>query len=331
MQEVALLAAAPGVLAASPEASLSGRVVGDDGERGANTTIAAVGADWAFVRGRRVAPGGRFLSRLDEAERRRTAVVGALLAEQLFGRADVVGRTLRVFEQPFTIVGVLPREPQLMNYSGDDERKVLVPYATAQTLRGLRTAGYVLTRIDDADQGRTRQAEQRALLAGSLRFDARDPAAVRIVNHAVTAGEIRGIVQGTRVFLFVVGMLGLLVAAVGVANMTFVLVEERVPELGLRLALGAAPRQLRQRQLLETAVVVAVGGGAGLALAAGLLAALALLPMDPVAKGYLGDPNLSVPAALTIAGLLGLAAAVAGWHPAARAAAVQPVEALRHD
>lgn len=331
LDDMGLLRTAPGVLAASVETGLNARVVADDGQRSANPYIAVVGHEWLLVRRRTVLPGGRFLSPLDESERRRTAVVGAELAQQLFHREDVVGRTLRVFDQPFTIVGVLGRQPQMMQNNGDDAGKLFLPFATVAPLRGLRAPQIVMTRIDDAALAREREAQQRVLLAGRLQCDPNDRAALRVANHAVAAREIRGIVTGTRVFLFVIGVLGLLVAAIGVANMTIVLVEERIPEIGLRMAFGATPAQIRWRQLAETLAMVGIGGGGGLLLAALLLWGANQLPLDPMAKGYLGEPLLSLATTLTIAGLLGLCGGIAGWHPASRAAAVQPVEALRHD
>ncbi len=329
--DVALLRQAPGVLAASLETGINARVVSDDGTRSANPYIAAVGHEWLAIRRRTVEPGGRFLSPLDEVERRRVAVIGAELAQQLFRREDVVGRTLRVFDQPFTIVGVLGIETALMQSNGNDSGKLFVPFATAAPLRGLRNPQIVMARIDDAGRARERETQQRALLAGRLQCDPADRAALRVSNHALTARDIRGIVTGTRMFLLVIGVLGLLVAAVGVANMTVVLVEERVPEIGLRMAFGATPAQIRWRQLAETLAMVGIGGGSGLLLAALLLWGVNQVPLDPVAKGYLGDPLLSVTTSLVIAGLLGLCGGIAGWHPASRAAAVQPVEALRHD
>jgi putative ABC transport system permease protein len=229
------------------------------------------------------------------------------------------------------VVGVLGRQPQMMQYNGNDAGKLFVPYATVAPLRGLRAPQMLLTRIDDPAQAREREAQQRVLLAGRLQCDPADRAALRINNSAISAREIRGIVTGTRLFLFVIGVLGLLVAAIGVANMTVVLVEERIPEIGLRMAFGATPTQIRWRQLAETLAMVGIGGGIGLLLAAVLLWVVNQLPLDPIAKGYLGEPLLSVKTSLTIAGLLGLCGGIAGWHPAARAAAVQPVEALRHD
>ena len=325
------LAAAPAVVAASPDAQMNGRVVADVDERSANALISAVGADWAFIRGVDLEPGSRFFSRTDDQERRRVAVIGATLARQLFGTADVVGRTLRVFDAPFTVVGVLAPRAQMMQYGGDDALKVLVPFPTAQAMRGLRTCGYVLTRLRDPANSGAAVTALRSVLAARNGFLPDDLAAVRVVDHAAQAGQIRDIVLGTRWFLAILGVLGLLVAALSVANMMFVLVEERVAEIGLRLALGATPTQIRRRQSLEAVAVVGVGGGIGLLLAALLLAVLNLAPLPADARIYLGTPALAPATAALIAVLLGLSAAIAGRQPAARAAAVMPVEALRHD
>jgi putative ABC transport system permease protein len=330
-REAQLLATAPGVTATSPEVQLDARVVAEDGVHDANVVVCAVGPQWAYVRGLEVRAGSRFLSPVDEAERRRVAVLGAELAARLFPTQDALGRSVRIFGVPFVVVGVLPEVPQLMGYGGDDTRKAVVPFATLQAIRGFRTVHYVLTRIAEPLRAAAAEREQRRLLARQLGFDPGDRAAVRVTNHALESARIGDIVLGTRVFLIVIGVLGLLVAALGVANMMFVIVEERVPEIGLRMAFGARPAQIRGRQLLETTAVVAIGGGLGLLLAAALLYGVNQVPMPTQAKGYLGEPLLSAITALAIAGVLGLCAGIAGWHPAARAAAVQPMEALRHE
>jgi putative ABC transport system permease protein len=111
----------------------------------------------------------------------------------------------------------------------------------------------------------------------------------------------------------------------------YVMVEERVKEIGLRQALGATPRQILVGQLVEALLVVLFGGGLGLLASAVLLFAINQIPFDPIAKLYLGEPLLSVGTSAAIAGLLGVAAGIAGWFPARRAATVSPVEALRHE
>ncbi len=327
-----VVARVAGVRAVSPEYLANVRLVADVGTS-QNVTVSGCAAEYLTIRGINWRCGGRFLSPVDVLERRRVVFVGYALADALYGRRDVVGQTLRLWDTPFTIVGVMATRTTLMNYSGDDNMKAFVPWTVLRAMRGPRQLSCLLAQTDatTAAAGRAREAAVRRALGERLRFDPNDLAAVWCANNVTTASQISDIIAGTRWFLFIVGVLGLLVAALGVANMMFAMVEERVHEIGLRMALGATPMQIRRRQLVETACVVGIGGGLGLLLAALLLFVANRLPVPPDAKLYLGEPLLSIATCVTIAGLLGLAAGVAGWHPAARAAAVQPVEALHHE
>ena len=330
-EDAAALRGLPEITAVSVEMVGNSRVFAATSGANANAPVHGVEAEYLAIRGLPLAPGGRWISRLDTDERRRVAVLGADLATDLFGSRDPVGREVRLLEQPFVVIGVLAKVPQVMTYAGDDRRKAFVPAATLQIIQGFRYAQIVLARVAAPERNAEAVASVRRLLGSRLGFAADDVGAIAVIDHVANAAQIRTIVTGTRWFQAIVGVLGLLVAALGVANFMYALVEERVQETGLRLALGAMPRQILCRQLLESACVTALGGGCGRLASAVLLFGLDQLPIPTDAKGYLGTMRLSLPTSLTIAGLLGVAAGIAGWHPARRAAAVQPVEALRHE
>lgn len=319
-----------GVVAVSVEHQQGGRLLGSTGVP-RNATVLGVDPDYADVRGMRIAEHSRFLQQADQEERRRVVVLGDKLAQALLGNAEPVGASITLWDTPFLVIGVLAERVTMMNYGGEDAWKAIVPAATLRAMRGVREVQYLLVRCADPRSSVEVTAGVRRALSVRRSFDPEDAAAIGCSDHADMAQQIHGILTGTQVFMFVVGLLGLLVAAIGVANMMFVTVEERVHEIGVRLAVGASPRQIRRRHLLEAACVVAVGGGLGLCGSALLLYLINLLPMPSEAKTYLGEPLLRIGHALAIAGLLGVCAALAGWHPAARAAAVQPVEALRHE
>lgn len=302
-----------------------------EGRRGPNARVHGVESGYVDIRGLSVRPGGRFVSPVDAAERRRVAVLGDRIARGLFGGAEPVGRTFRIAGQPFVVVGVLARQIAMMNYDGMDDDKVFVPASTLRALFGLRNPSYVIVEAARPAESVRLAGDVKRLLAARGRFDPEDRGGVVIQDHAEQARRIGVIVVGTRLFLTIVGVLGLLVAAIGVGNVTYALVEERVSEIGLRLALGARPGQIRTRQLLETLLLVAVGGGVGFALAAALLWGMNALPLDAEVRAYLGSPVPSAAVAASVALLLGACALVAGWHPARHAASIQPVEALRHE
>ena len=111
----------------------------------------------------------------------------------------------------------------------------------------------------------------------------------------------------------------------------YVMVEERRREFGIQMALGARPSWILMQRVVEGVIVTIVGTLVGLTVSALFLWAMGAMPMDDKARAYLGDPVVSVGLALTIACSLGVAGGVAGYIPARRAAAINPIEALREE
>lgn len=319
----------PGVRRVSVEHGASLRLEVDGVQINAN--VRGVEASFGAIRRFEIRAGGRFLSAPDVAERKRVAVLGQDLARSAFGGADPLGRTIGLGGAPHRVVGVLEKHPTVMNYDGEDPWKVFVPDTTLRAHTGARIPEYVIVELDDPAQSFAVGSAIRAVLARRLRFDPADRSAIGVRDHAAQAAEIVQLVAGTRLFLLIVGVLGLLVSAIGIANSTIALVEERIAEIGLRMALGATRRQIMARPLLESAALVLLGGGVGILAATLLLAGLAALPLDPNARGYIGSPIPTPAIALGVVGILGLTAAFAGIAPARRAASVDPVDALRHE
>lgn len=328
-QDAAAVRALPGVAAVSCEFQLGAPV--QAGARRVNVNVLGVEPDYAAIRGMWPRPGGRFLSAADLDQRRRVLCLGASLAADLFGAADPIGATVRVRDVPFTVVGVIADRLMVMNYSGEDAWKVYLPATTAMATFGVVYPNYLLVCVADPDAHAVVDAAVRDLLAARHGFAADDQPALDLNNHIAIATMFRGILVGTRVFLFLMGTIGLLITALAVGNAMFARVEEKRRALGLRRALGATRRGILGQQFLEAATVTLIGGGLGMLLATLVLLGLDTLPLDAHAKGYLGNPAPSFGTALAVAGLLGVTALVAGLQPARAAAAVPPVEALRHE
>src|SRR5262249_27318490 len=205
--DTARAAQVPGVTLVSAEFHQEARAVA--GGRAQNVRVLGVDPGYAAVRGMELADGGRFLSAADCGERRRVAVLGDKLARDLFGDARAaLGGTLLLWDAPFTVTGLLAPRTTLINYDGEDDWKVVGP--ALRGMRGVRRVSCVLARCAEPADSKAVLAAIRRRLAASHACDPGDEDAVGCYDHAAMAGQIRAIVVGTRVFLFIVGVLGLL-------------------------------------------------------------------------------------------------------------------------
>jgi putative ABC transport system permease protein len=324
------LAALPDVRGAVLEHSWWGRTL-RAGERRHTGTLVGTQPGFAELRSRRVLPGGRFLSARDVAEERRVCYLGSRAARALFDGADPVGREVEILGTPFLVVGVSPDEVQISNYNGDEREKVYVPDTTFRALTGLRNPSYVVVGlVDDSRVARVERDVYRTL--GARRgFDPADEAALEIHDYVEMQSMIGTILGGNRMLTAVVGVLGFLVAALGVANATWVRVEEKRREIGLAVALGARRVHVMAPPLAEACVVAFGGGAIGLAIAAGVFGAAAGLDVPLEVRAYLGTPLVSLGLGAGIVGMLAVCGAISGWVPARRAARVDPMVVLREE
>jgi len=167
----------------------------------------------------------------------------------------------------------------------------------------------------------------RRTLARLHDFDPRDKEAAGIWDTVEDAKAFQQIVDGMNYFLGAVGVTTLFLGGIGVMNVMLVAVRERTREIGVRKAVGATRRAILGQFFIETLIVVFLSGGAGMGIGYGLCALVNLIPMPPFFAGML--PNFN--SALLSFALLGAVAVLSALYPACRAAAVDPIEALRYE
>jgi putative ABC transport system permease protein len=276
---------------------------------------------------------GRYPSWEDEALARRVALLGSEAKRQLFGSRPALGETIRVGDFPYTVVGVMPRKEEDSNYDGPDMGKIFVPFGAI--LRDLPkrpplrpdAVDRLLVTPRSLEQHEACKGEVRRALARLHQFDPRDKEAAGIWDTVEQAKAFRRLTDGMRYFLGAVGIATLFIGAIGVMNVMLVAVRERTREIGVRRALGATRRSIVRLFFLETLIVVFASGGLGLAVAYGLCVVFNLLFRMPYFAGLL--PTWW--SALLTFGLLSAVAMLAAIYPARRAAAVDPIEALRFE
>jgi putative ABC transport system permease protein len=275
--------------------------------------------------------GGRFINDLDIREHRRVAFLGNDIKEKLFGVTPAVGKTMRIMNTPFTVIGVMRPKLQLSSYYTVDRNLIFIPASTFENMFGWRYVSGILYRPRDSAAAQRTKATIKTLLAKRHGYDPNDPRVWNIFDTQEIVEMVDDLGIGMRVFMFLIGALTLIVAGVGVANIMFVLVQDSTRQIGIKMAVGAKPVQILRQYLLEGLALVLAGGVLGLLFSWIMIVLLRQIPIEEEGLAYLGRPELSLATSLIISSVLTLIALAAGFFPARRAASVDPVEALRYE
>jgi putative ABC transport system permease protein len=316
----ALRAELAGIGGLAPTSSASVLVVAGN----ANASTVAYGStnDFFTVRGYRMETGRPF-SESEQGGGAPVCVLGATPRRKLFGATEPVGATIRVGRLACLVVGVMEAKGQAA-IGPDQDDLVVLPLVTLQRrVLGSTDVGSFFVGVA-TDQSISRVQEQvRALLRERRRLQPGQPDDFTVLDAreiAQTLGSVTGVLT---VLLGAVAGVSLLVGGIGIMNIMLVSVTERTREIGIRLAIGALPREVLMQFLVEAVLLCAIGGAIGLAL--GLVGSYA------VTRGF-GLPfeinALLVGSAVTFSAGIGVAF---GWLPARRAARLDPIEALRHE
>ncbi len=264
---------------------------------------------------------GRFLTQADEVNRRPVAVLGADAVDLLFPKLDPIGQRIRIDGKPFQVIGTLARKGKVLGQSQDLMAVIPLPTFAADfgKERDLRL-GVAVSSPDVLNQAEDQVVSILRRARGTPPEKEDDFTVNRPEQLANTYKQLTGALYGVAVG---VGLITLLVGGIGIMNIMLVSVRERTREIGIRRALGARKRTIIVQFLLEAAAVSAVGGLLGTTL--GLGAAKLVSLTTPLAAAV--EP-------FTIVFGVGFAAFVGllfGIWPAARAANLDPVEALRYE
>jgi len=273
---------------------------------------------------------GRNISQLDVKAARKVVVIGHAIAQQLYPFVDPIGRDIRIDGRKYEVIGVFDEKKSA--FGGRYDTYTLMPVSTFVNTYGMsnrdgfpRSVNVTLHArspdvVDDAI------AEAKSILRRLRRLDHDAPDNFTLFNSESSIEEFNTMTAGIKVGAFIIGIIALVVAGIGIMNIMLVSVTERTREIGIRKSLGAKPRDILRQFLLEAVVLCNVGGVIGVLI--GFLFGNVL-----VKAGMSSSFEAVVPVEWAVVGLLFCTAVgvLFGLLPAARAARLDPIEALRYE
>lgn len=296
--------------------------------RTSNYTVSGVTPNYTDVRSYEIDK-GRFLTEADYLANDEVAVVGSTVAEDLFEGLNPLGRTIKINNRDFKIVGVLAESGSGGMTSGDEV--ILIPLSTgyakifgsSAVSNGKQTLSTIMISAASAETVDTVISDVELALRSDHKLTLTEDLGFTVASQAQALETLSTVSSTLTAFLGAIAAISLLVGGIGIMNIELVSVTERTREIGLRKAVGATQRVILTQFLIETMVLALLGGILGITL--GVAIALIVTWLGLITAKITADVILL---AFFSAALIGI---FFGIYPAYQASKLRPIVALRYE
>jgi len=318
-EDVEVLAQISGALYVAPELSRRFQIVSSNGNN-TNSTVIGTVPEYVFAKNIAVA-NGSFFTENQLRSMGRVAILGATVAQDLFGGMEPVGQNIRINRVNFRVIGVTESKGSAGFFNPDDT--AYIPLTTMQkVLAGADFLSTISISVEDKDLMPQVQEEATFVLASKHRVDPQSPD-FSIISQADILGTLTQVTDTFTIFLAAVAGISLVVGGIGIMNMMLTTVTERTREIGLRKAIGAKSKDINRQFLAEAILLTFVGGGMGVLI--GWTISFSVSQFAGIAT------SVSLSSILLAFGVSAAIGIVFGYYPARRASKLNPIEALRYE
>ena len=318
--DAAAIANLPMIIAVAPHQDIESIVV-SAGRFKTNTWLVGMTASYEDIQNQS-AISGRLISATDVSFGRSVMMMGLVAAQKLFPGQSPIGKTVRVGNLEFEVVGIQNRRGKLADEDLDNRIFVPLPIVTRSIVGGANTV-HVDARVRSAAEIEPAIDQITTLLREQHKLPDSYPDDFSAEDQASIVKEGQRATTTFRVLTFALGGIALLVGGIGIMNMMLVSVRERTREIGIRKSVGADPWKVQVQFLVEAVVLSTLGGVAG---------ALAGIGATRLISVFAGWQTLISGSSLILSFLVALAVGLFfGYYPARRAARLDPITALRYE
>jgi len=318
--DAAAIANLPMIIAVAPHQDIESIVV-SAGRFKTNTWLVGMTASYEDIQNQS-AISGRLISATDVSFGRSVMMMGLVAAQKLFPGQSPIGKTVRVGNLEFEVVGIQNRRGKLADEDLDNRIFVPLPIVTRSIVGGANTV-HVDARVRSAAEIEPAIDQITTLLREQHKLPDSYPDDFSAEDQASIVKEGQRATTTFRVLTFALGGIALLVGGIGIMNMMLVSVRERTREIGIRKSVGADPWKVQVQFLVEAVVLSTLGGVAG---------ALAGIGATRLISVFAGWQTMISGSSLILSFLVALAVGLFfGYYPARRAARLDPITALRYE
>lgn len=313
---------ARGVSAVSPVSSEAKQLM--FGNQNWSSTVYGTTPEYFYIKNYEVESGRGFVPE-DIKNSAKVSVIGSTVATELFGDLDPIGKIMRVGNVPFKVIGTLKSKGSMGPMDQDD--LIFIPITTAQKkVFGTDfpgTVSMIVVKGSDPENVTTAEEDIEEILTARHHIGKNQVKDFEIRNSAEFQEKMKSTVQTFAILLASIASVSLLVGGIGIMNIMLVSVTERTKEIGIRMAIGAKPSDIRIQFLIESFLLSIIGGLIGVI--TGITGA------QIVQISGVMSVSVSLFSILLSLGFSGAIGVIFGYYPAYKASLLNPIDALRYE